>query len=239
MNANLPSIKGIRQASLIVLCDFDGTIVDVDTCVLILDRFSEEDWKKLDVQYKKGEISLEKCLQSQFSKLRMHDKNQIIHTVMQFTRLRRHFKKLVEYCRTESIPLIIISAGLDFIIRHFMKINRWSNDIQIYSPRSEITSKGVSFTFPKLLQKTSTNFKDDLARNLKEKNKTVVYIGDGTSDFEAAKFADYPFAIENSSLAQLLKENHIPFKEVKTFLEVLEVVVKANERTQKETWNTF
>ena len=161
MNANLPSIKGIRQASLVVLCDFDGTIVDIDTCVLILDRFSEEDWRKMDVQYKKGEISLEECLQNQFSKLNL-DKTQIIHTVIQFAHLRTHFQEFVEYCRTESIPLIIVSAGLDFIIRHFMEINRWSNNIQIYSPRSEITSKGVSFTFPKLLQKTSTNFKDDL-----------------------------------------------------------------------------
>ena len=99
MNANLPSIKRIRQASLVVLCDFDGTIVDADTCILILERFAEEDWKKIDVQYKKGEISLEECLQSQFKKLRVHDKNQIIHTAMQFAHLRRHFKEFVEYCR--------------------------------------------------------------------------------------------------------------------------------------------
>ena len=34
--------------NIVVLCDFDGTITTFDTCVTILDNFSEGNWEEYD-----------------------------------------------------------------------------------------------------------------------------------------------------------------------------------------------
>ncbi len=221
---------------MVVLCDFDGTIVEADTCIHILDRFSAEDWRIADAKYEKGEISLEDCLRTQFSRVTAN-KHQIMRTIKQISRTRKHFETFVEYCRTEKIPIIVVSAGLDFVIKHFLEVNCWSDYVQVYSPCSRFTDEGISLTFPKLLHQASTSFKDDLVRDLKQKGATVLYVGDGTPDYEAAQLANYPIAIKNSKLAQLLNDNQIPFKEITTFREVLTSVVKANEQLLRDTAN--
>ena len=35
--------------NLIVLCDFDGTIVNIDTALFLLEKFVDDDWKSYDL----------------------------------------------------------------------------------------------------------------------------------------------------------------------------------------------
>lgn len=219
-------MKVIGAMSFVVLCDFDGTVVDIDTSVFVLRKFAEAEWRMFDEQFEKGEITLEDCLQKQFSTVRATE-TQILEEIEQAASFRKGFKKLLEYCRTHEFPLILVSAGLDFVIKHFFELKHWNSLVEVYAPKAKCTVNGIRFSFPKLFHKTSVSFKDDLVRCYKRQGKKVVYIGDGFADYHAARNADFSFAIKGSKLAELLQRDGTPHKEINDFHEVVETIETA------------
>lgn len=211
--------------NIVVLSDFDGTIVNIDTAVVVLTHFAEENWRIFDEQLEKGEITLEECLQKQFSTVRT-SQTRILKEIETVPSLRPNFGKLAQFCKTQRIPLVIVSAGLDFVINHFLEQKGLEKLVEVYAPKARITATGIKFTFPKLLDKASVSFKDDLVRYYKKQGKKTVYIGDGFADLNAARNADLSFAIKDSKLAELLRNDGIPHKEISDFLEVMEALQK-------------
>lgn len=95
------------------------------------------------------------------------------------------------------------------------------NLLKRHGPKTTIVGNGIGFEFPKLLDKASVNFKDDLVRFHKKEGHKTIYIGDGFSDFPAARVADFAFAIKESRLADLLTKKRVKHSEVCDFYEVL------------------
>lgn len=216
---------GLSPRSLVVLCDFDGTVIDIDTSVLVLTRFAEEDWRIFDEQFEKGEITLEECLQKQFSTVRT-PKTSILKEIETIPSMRPNFDRMAQFCKTQRIPLVIASAGLDFVINHFLELKGLQKLVTVCAPKTRITAKGIKFTFPKMLNKASVSFKDDLVKYYRRRSKKTVYIGDGFADLNAARNADLSFAIKGSKLAELLRNGRIPHKEISDFREVVEALQK-------------
>src|SRR5947199_8033607 len=104
---------------LAVLCDFDGTIILNDTFQNVLEKFGRGDWRTVDDLYIKGEITLEECLRRQGGMVRA-SKPKILDELDQVTKFRPGFDNLAEYCKTNRYPLVLVSAGLDFVIKHFL-----------------------------------------------------------------------------------------------------------------------
>ena len=50
---------------LAILSDFDVTVTLNDTFENVLEKFAQGDWRAVDDQYVKGEITLEECLRRQ------------------------------------------------------------------------------------------------------------------------------------------------------------------------------
>ncbi len=209
--------------NLIVMCDFDGTILSIDTCEFILDRFATEDWRIFDRQLEKGEITLEECLRRQFATVRA-PKTIILSEIDKVASIRPDFSRLVEYCRRHRLHLILASAGIDFVIRHILSQKGWLGLVRIDAPKAEVIANEMKFDFPALFDKSSVNFKDDRVRHYRKQGMKVIYIGDGIADYEAAKIADFAFAIKSSKLAELLSRNSIPHREISDFREVIEVI---------------
>jgi 2-hydroxy-3-keto-5-methylthiopentenyl-1-phosphate phosphatase len=204
----------------IVLCDFDGTITMVDTAEYVLGRFAVGDWRTLDRQFERGEIALEECLRRQFKLVRASEK-QMLDALEGVVSLRPHFSRLVQHCKSNSIPLVVLSAGLDFVIGHYLRLNGWSESVAVCAAKARATADGVEFVFPPLHDETSVNFKQDLVRSYRKHGETVVYIGDGSGDFDAAKEANRAFAVQGSKLAQLCQMHRVPFKPIADFQEVI------------------
>lgn len=211
--------------NLVVLCDFDGTITTLDTAEFVLARFARGDWRLFERQFENGEITLEECLTRQFSLMRA-SKKQILKELKNVVTFRPNFKELAEYCKEDCIPLIIVSAGLDFVIKHFLKLNDCQDLVEVYAAKTAFTANGIRFTFPRLLDRASDNFKHDIVRYYKSQDREVMYIGDGTADYVAAKDADYSFAMEGSRLAKLCKGHGIPCKSITDFQKVIEAIRK-------------
>ena len=207
-----------------VLSDFDGTIVPIDTCVHILEKFAEEDWKIYDEKFERGELTLEECLQKQFSTVTVPE-TVILDEIQHVLSVRPGFAELIEFCRKSQIPLTIVSAGLNFVIDHFLRVNGLTK-IKVYASKANCTIEGVKITTPRLLYNDSINFKDDLVIHYKKQGKKVVFIGDGIADLYAARKADFPFSIKDSKLATQLKKDNIPHIEIIDFQKIIETIEK-------------
>jgi 2-hydroxy-3-keto-5-methylthiopentenyl-1-phosphate phosphatase len=208
---------------LTVLCDFDGTIAEIDTAVFVLDRFGQVDWRALDKQYERGQVTLEECLKKQFS-LMVATREEILDELDKVVAFRPNFERLIRYCRKKSIPFVIVSAGLDFVINHFLRQKDWEGLVEIYTAKTQFKANGIDFIFPKLFDKTSANFKQDLVRHYRAQGEKVIYIGDGAADYAAAISADYAFAIKGSTLARLCESQRQGCAVMTDFIKVAETI---------------
>ncbi len=103
--------------SLAVLCDFDGTIAEIDTAVIVFNRFIDGNWKIHNERLDRGEISLEQCMRDQFRMIKT-PKSVILEELDLDIASRPGFDELVQYCRDNQILFEIVSAGLDFVFHH-------------------------------------------------------------------------------------------------------------------------
>lgn len=215
---------GAFSVNYVVLCDFDGTIVDIDTAVFVLEEFADPVWKVYDEQFERGEMTLEECLQKQFATVKA-SKQEIKKQLDGAAELRQGFEELVDHCHQLAIPVVVVSAGLDFVIDHLLQQYGLKDLLERHGPKTTITDNGIRFTFPKLDDQASVNFKDDFVRLQKGHGKEVVYVGDGYSDYPAAKIADVAFAIKGSALAELLTKNEVQHKEMVDFRTVIHEIL--------------
>lgn len=209
--------------NLVVLCDFDGTITRIDTAEFVLARFAQGNWQVFNEQFESGKITLEECLRRQFSLVRS-SKKRILDELADVVTFRPNFGELSEYCKKNLIPLTIVSAGLDFVIKHFLKLNSWHRLVETCTAKTKLGTKGIEFTFPKLFDKTSANFKQDLVRRCKNESKKVLFVGDGSGDYAAAEEAGYLFAIKDSRLARLCEDHKIHYKTITDFAQVIDAI---------------
>jgi 2-hydroxy-3-keto-5-methylthiopentenyl-1-phosphate phosphatase len=140
------------------------------------------------------------------------------------THFRPNFDKLVQYCKELGFPITVVSGGLDFSIRHFLGQKGWLDSVEIFAPKAECTDNGVTLSFPKRFNQTSTDFKQDLVRYHRKQGKKVVYIGNGLGDYPAASIADFAFAIKGSQLAQMFKAGGVVCKEITDFQQAVELI---------------
>jgi 2,3-diketo-5-methylthio-1-phosphopentane phosphatase len=199
-----------------LLCDFDETVVDVDTGILILSKFADGDWRTLDEEYNTGRMPVQKVIRRQFAMVRATRKS-MLNLVERSTSIRPGFAKLVRACNQRGFPVVIASYGLDFCINHILIVARLKKQIKIFAPKTKMTSNGIRFSFPALRYRDSANMKDDLVKHYKFMGYRTFYVGDGISDFLAAKIADFRFAIRGSSLADQCRRAGLEFTPVTNF----------------------
>jgi 2,3-diketo-5-methylthio-1-phosphopentane phosphatase len=221
------------ETKLAVLSDFDGTITLNDTFRNIAEKFAQGDWRAVDDQYVKGEITLEECLRRQGAMIRV-SRSQIFDELDQVTRFRSGFDELTEYCNTHRFPLVLVSAGLDFVIKHYLARDGLKDKVELLAAAARTTPTGIKFDFLKLKDKRSRNFKDDAVRYYKTKADMVAYVGDGRWDLHALRAADLRFAIKNSKLSELCKEQDIQATMVSDFGEMVVSIKK--EMQERNNW---
>jgi 2-hydroxy-3-keto-5-methylthiopentenyl-1-phosphate phosphatase len=206
---------------LVVLCDFDGTITEIDTAEYVLTKFAQGDWKSIDRRFEDGEITLEEGLQQEFALVKATRK-QILDELAEIVTFRPHFEEFAEYCRTHEFPLIIVSAGLDFVIKHYLQQKGWMHLATTYTAQTKFQNGRIEFIFPKPIDDKSINFKHDLVRRCKKEGNRVLYIGDGGGDYAAAKESDTFFVISGSRLEQLCRSGNDDCLSVSDFQEIME-----------------
>jgi len=198
-----------------------------------VEKLGQGDWRAVDDQYIKGEITLEECLRRQGGMVRA-SKPQILNELDKVTKFRPGFDDLAEYCKTNQYPLVLVSAGLVFVIKHFLTRENLMDKVQLSAAVAKCTLTGIKFRFLKLKDNRSMNFKDDAVKYYKTKADTVAYIGDGRWDLHALRNADLRFVIRGSKLSELCKEQEIQATKVSDFNEM--VVSLKREMLERDNW---
>jgi 2-hydroxy-3-keto-5-methylthiopentenyl-1-phosphate phosphatase len=217
----------MHSGKTLIMSDFDETIVNVDTAEYALERFADPSWRRIEEQFESGKITFEESIRNEFAMLKVNQQ-QILKELDKVVVFRPNFDKLVESCRKKRLSLTIVSAGLEFCIRHFLGRADWLEFMEIHAPKAMYTPNGYELTFPKLLGTGAINFKDDLVRHHRKQGDKVFYIGDGLGDFPAAREADFPFAIKGSKLAEACRRGKVTHKEISDFQEVVDAIDDLN-----------
>ena len=206
-------------------CDFDGTIIKNNISVLIREHFAPKAWRAIETDYLEGRITVEESNRRQFA-LIIEPRDRLQEFVRCHIDVRQGFAEFVADCETKGSHLVIVSSGLDFYIEAVLS-ELGMSDIELYCGKTEFNDKGIMVRYA--AQKGNTikhGFKLSYLNWLKQRGKSIIYIGDGLSDLEAACHADRVFA--TGHLAMLLKEEHIPwsyfidFNDIRNKLSLLE-----------------
>ncbi|MDA4113196.1 MAG: HAD-IB family phosphatase [Thaumarchaeota archaeon] len=209
-----------KTAKKVVAADFDGTLLKNDLAELVLARFAGEGWKRYDELLAKEKISLEECMRRQYAMVEVGSRREVIEYVDRYCTFRPGVKKLVSECEARGIDLVIVSAGLDFCIRHAFRKNGIGLP-KLVCPRSSFgKGKGFGVTFPARRSPGSADYKESFVSSCQGRGMSVTFVGNGMGDLHAAIRADEVFAIKDSTLDVVCNERGIAHESVKNLVPV-------------------
>ncbi|HEX5957345.1 MAG TPA: MtnX-like HAD-IB family phosphatase, partial [Hyphomicrobiaceae bacterium] len=189
-----------------VLLDFDGTISEVDTTDLLLERFAAPAWEDIEEEWKAGRIGSRECMVRQIDLVRATpaEMDAFIGTVS----IDPGFRGFVDRFRGLGHALTVVSDGLDRTIRNVLDredivIPYFANHLQLVGhDRWRLTFPHAKGTCTTLAGNCKCSRMDDGPRML------TIMVGDGRSDFCVAGRADLVLA--KGSLLQHCRENDLP-----------------------------
>ena len=113
MNARIAATDRRKPA---VLTDFDDTAAAQNVAELLLHEFGHPSWTDVRERFRAGELSLKDYQEATFLRMQAN-KDAMQSYVRAHANFRPHFAELSAFCRAHSIPMCIISQGLDFYIQ--------------------------------------------------------------------------------------------------------------------------
>jgi len=182
------------RREILILCDFDGTVCTVDMGNEVLNRFSGEGWEEIDRAYCSGDIG-SKNAYTQVTSLFRGTKMQLLEFVRNRERLDPHFPAFYAYCRERGFDLKIVSDGLDIYINEILRKNNLE-EIEYYTNVATFHNDRLCIDFPRMnkdCEKCGT-CKNGILNQYRGAYETIIYVGDGHSDFCPSKDADLVFA---------------------------------------------
>jgi len=205
--------------------DFDGTITKKDTLDELILKYSIDDsWKLIEKKWQAGLIGSRKCLEEEFALLRVTK-----------TELQKHIENieiddglfdLLNIIKTYSIPVAIVSDGIDLFINRVLA-NHGIHNIAIRSNSIEYDEPYLKLICPYSNADCITGAAHCKCLSmdvLKASAKKSVYIGDGLSDLCAAERSDFVFAKEEKLLAKNLTAKEKLFFEFKDLAQIADFI---------------
>ncbi len=127
------------------------------------------------------------------------------------------FAPFVGACREHGIPVTIVSSGLDAIVRDRLR-EIGLDDLPVIANAVDARPDGWTIRF----RDDVANGTDKAAvlRAARADGTHTVFVGDGRSDYDAAREADVRFAKRGLDLESYLMKLDIPFEPFATFADV-------------------
>jgi 2-hydroxy-3-keto-5-methylthiopentenyl-1-phosphate phosphatase len=203
--------------AIVVFVDYDGTITDRDTLDVLVQRAAgDAAWDVLEAKLKRGELSLRETLARQASLVRcsLDDADAHLRATVGFDPT---FAAFVAACDARGIPVSVVSSGVAPLIRRRLEHNGLGH-LTLVANEVDAHPDGWRLRF----RDPSANGTDKhgLVRAAQAGGKTVVYIGDGISDYDAAKAADRRFVKTGRSLHRHLSQLGLSFVAFTRFAEI-------------------
>lgn len=208
----------------LVQCDFDGTLTEEDASFLLLDVFADGDWRDLLRQYRERQITVNHFNTQAFAMIKA-DKQTLIDFLKVKIKIRAGFRELIACCRKKGFQPVIVSNGLDFYIEAILK-DLGQENIQAFAAQTQFGPDGIETRYigPEGDQ-LEDNFKEAYIRSFLKKGYRIIYLGNGFSDFPAAKEAHHVFATgELLTYCQKMNLDCTPFADLNDVVKALELL---------------
>jgi len=203
---------------MIIQCDFDGTIIRNNLSVLLREKYAGGEWQKIDYDYLHGHLTVEQSNKLQFALIK-EPKESLQAFVRQHVDLRPGFVEFVRFCQENAIPFAIVSSGLDFYIEPVLA-EIGMPGLELHCGQTSFSHDGIDVVYHDPAGNViSHGFKKKYLTWLKKRGETIIYLGDGLSDLEAARQADYVFA--TGHLLDLLNTHSIERSAFSDFYDLL------------------
>jgi 2,3-diketo-5-methylthio-1-phosphopentane phosphatase len=208
--------------NLKVFADFDGTVSAVDVGNLLYRTLGDAEACEAIVRsWKEEEISSRECLLRESATIPpLHDGE--FDSFIDAQSLDPGFEALLAFCRGHGIELTVVSDGLDYYIARIFR-NAGVTDVRFFSNHLEFTDDRrfrITFPYPDEECTHCANCKRNHLLAGSGEEDVIVYIGDGKSDWCAARHADIIFA--KRDLARYCTRERIPYHQFTTLHDVVE-----------------
>ena len=203
-----------------VQCDFDGTIIEGEASILLLDEFADGNWREIDDEFYSGQKSVIDCSKECFSMIKADEKT-LTEFVLSSGRIkvRDGFVEFYNYCTQKGYYFIIVSNGLIFYIEAILHELGISN-IEVFAGQNQFSPDGmdVKYISPNGAE-AETDFKEAYTELLEKQGYRVVCIGDSVSDIFTARRASHIFA--TGDLRDHCRKENLGFIPFETFHDVI------------------
>jgi 2,3-diketo-5-methylthio-1-phosphopentane phosphatase len=214
-----------------VLCDFDDTTAVENVAEMLMEHFSKDDsWRELRRQSRDRAMSLKEYQERAFRAMEA-GREEMKDLVKARATLRPYFKEMWLLCQSRNIPLAIATVGLDFYVEALLEREGLA-EVPRYAVKTSFTPQGITYEYPHSWDGSGASSFDvcgqwgtckcSVLNKLRGMGRSVLYVGDGRSDFCPASIADMIFA--RSQLAQLCRENGVEYTEFRDFQDVIRVL---------------
>ena len=203
-----------------IFCDFDGTVSKRDIGYQLYHHFSGGRNDALLPDWKAGRLTTRDCLEMEAAMVRASSE-EILSFLDQFE-LDDTFIEFERVCRANSIPLMIVSEGLDFYIKRLL-LAHGLDDLPVYCNIGHLENGGLRVEFPYRVR-TCDGCGNCKAARIAEYRRTandsgqVIFIGDGYSDACGANEADMVFA--KKDLVRYCRDEGISYHRFSNFNDV-------------------
>jgi 2-hydroxy-3-keto-5-methylthiopentenyl-1-phosphate phosphatase len=127
------------EGCLGVVLDFDGTLVDPNVAIVLVEEFAPNGHKvahEIDLLLHEGKIGLREAWQRQAAILPGERLDEMARFVRNRVPLRKGAREFLELTHRHRIPVTVVSGGLEFYIREVLR--REDLDLPIRSDRLEV-----------------------------------------------------------------------------------------------------
>lgn len=228
------------QRDWTVICDFDGTISNVDVTDAILEAFADPSWLDIEKEWKSGQIGSQECLSRQIALIDAVP--HALHALVDTVAIDTYFTEFADFCAAAGVRLVIVSDGFNEVIGRILA-RHGLGDLPVFANHLIRDAQTYRVASPNqdadCCTKAGTCKCAVIGDIVVEQDHAVLFVGDGRSDFCAAgRMADV-VAAKSSLLAhmRLTGKDCVPFNdfhEVRLLLSSLLASTAASVHPQSE-----
>jgi 2,3-diketo-5-methylthio-1-phosphopentane phosphatase len=199
-----------------VYVDFDGTIAPADPTDTVFDRFCDPSWREIELEWQEGRRTARDCMARQVDLLRTTP--EALDRLLSTFAIDPHFPAFVDLCRRWQLSVVVLSDGMDRIVRHVLRAA--GLELPFFANRLQWLGGDrwrLSFPFVQSGCAASLGNCKCSHRRQGRAGQLEVAVGDGRSDFCIAARAQVVLA--KGQLAAHCRSGGIPHWPIEDFSE--------------------
>jgi HAD superfamily phosphoserine phosphatase-like hydrolase len=217
LKLQISSFKSVTSSPIHIFTDFDGTITDTDSLVFLTRELGggAAVLERVGRELRANKMTLRDGISTEMATIRASfaEAEKLLRAQI---KVDPDFKRFVQWCRAEQIPLTVLSAGFHEVIDLFLPASEFP-ELEILASRIEPLETGWRCVF-----RDDSDYGHDKAAAIQRARAAgfhTIFIGDGLSDRASAEVADEVLA--KRYLAEYCRARDIACHEFQTFADVL------------------